>query len=378
LGVQVIDNLAYVADGGDGLRIVDIFDPTDPVEIGRDTAGTAIDVQVVDSLAYVAGGGDGFRIIDIYDSTNPVEIACLGTQYPVKRVHVVDSLAYVGCYYYEYDDEWRQDIIRGSLRIINVSDPSVPVEVGCLTNLDIGAVSDVQVVDSLAYVRCFDYGSDGWGRAFLRIINVSDPTNPIEIGYSDEISGSVVYIVDTLAYVGGGQIIDISDPTNPIKVGEYSGGNGIHVVDDLLYVAKGGNAGLRVIDISDPTNPEEIGFYEMVGGANDVYVIEYLAYVATDENGLYIIRCKGESEVVEGGVPPVNIDSEIKIKYFLAKSERVKVEIYNVLGQKMEKLIDETSPPGEYNLSWEGNEGIYFVRVEIGDKVYKKKTIIVR
>jgi hypothetical protein len=44
----------------------------------------------------------------------------------------------------------------------------------------------------------------------------------------------------------------------------------------------------------------------------------------------------------------------------------------------MEKLIDEVSSPGDYNLSWEGNEGIYFVRIEIGDKVYKKKAIIIR
>lgn len=380
LGVQVIDSLAYVADGGDGLRIVDVSDPADPVELGQDTAGSAGDVQVVDSLAYVTAGEDGFRIINISDPNNPFEIACFNTPYSAKGVYVVDSLAYVACYYYEWNNEEKVDMIDGYLCIINVSDPNDPVEIECFRGAD--AVKDVQVVDNLAYALCLSYRG---AQDVLRIIDVSDPTNPFEIGCSEKVPGSSICIVGNLVYTGGGQIINVADPTNPIQVGEFSGGNNILIVDDFLYVVNSTYSvelrrmvgGLRVFNIFYPTNPVETGFYEILGGANDVYVIGDLAYVATAERGLYILN-EGGSKLVEGGVPPVSIDSKIKIKYFVANRERVKVEIYNILGQKMEKLIDEVSPPGEYNFRWEGNEGIYFVRIEIGDKVYKKKAIIIR
>ena len=54
------------------------------------------------------------------------------------------------------------------------------------------------------------------------------------------------------------------------------------------------------------------------------------------------------------------------------------MEIYNILGQKLAKLADGISPSGKYNLTWNGQPGIYFVRVEIGDKVYREKALIIR
>ncbi|MBN1694754.1 T9SS type A sorting domain-containing protein, partial [candidate division WOR-3 bacterium] len=70
--------------------------------------------------------------------------------------------------------------------------------------------------------------------------------------------------------------------------------------------------------------------------------------------------------------------SGINIKYNIEEKERVKVEIHNILGQRLAKLKDGTSPSGKYNLTWNGQPGIYFVRVEIGNKVYRKKALIIR
>jgi hypothetical protein len=65
LGVEVVDGLAYVADRGSGLRIIDVTDPAAPVELGAlDTPGSALGVEVVDGLAYVADYDSGLRIID--------------------------------------------------------------------------------------------------------------------------------------------------------------------------------------------------------------------------------------------------------------------------------------------------------------------------
>jgi len=77
-----------------------------------------------------------------------------------------------------------------------------------------------------------------------------------------------IYAKDSLVYVADGEsglrIINASDPANPLEIGFHdTGGNSysIHVVDSLAYVADHSD-GLRIINISDPTDPTEIGFYD--------------------------------------------------------------------------------------------------------------------
>ncbi|MFX1298657.1 MAG: LVIVD repeat-containing protein, partial [Promethearchaeota archaeon] len=66
--VQVVGCLAYIADYGDGLEILNITDPTAPTEVGQfDDGGFAIGVQVVGGLAYVADESDGLEILNITD-----------------------------------------------------------------------------------------------------------------------------------------------------------------------------------------------------------------------------------------------------------------------------------------------------------------------
>ena len=53
--VQVVSDLAFVADDADGLQIIDVSDTSNPVLRGSSIAlGDAVDVQVADNLAYVA------------------------------------------------------------------------------------------------------------------------------------------------------------------------------------------------------------------------------------------------------------------------------------------------------------------------------------
>jgi len=154
------------------------------------------------------------------------------------------------------------------------------------------------------------------------------------------------------------------------------------VVDSLAYLADG-SGGLRIINVSNPTNPVEVGFYDTGSSAHGVYVFNGLAYVADGRDGLYIIRYTGKSGIEEKniakeGISILNIHSGINIRYSLKVRENVKAEIYNALGQRIAKLMDEIRPVGRYTIRWNGNSGIYFVRIEIGDKVYREKAIILK
>ncbi|MBW2386763.1 MAG: hypothetical protein JRG92_24295, partial [Deltaproteobacteria bacterium] len=150
IDVEVVGGLAYVA-GGSGLRVIDVSNPTLPVEVGAlDTPGNARGVDVVGDLAYVADssfGGGGLRVIDVSNPMLPVEIGALDTPGGGMDVEVVGEFAYLAAN-------------SAGLRVIDVSNPTLPVEVGALVDTAgaAQAVRAVQVVGDLAYVVDGSFG----------------------------------------------------------------------------------------------------------------------------------------------------------------------------------------------------------------------------
>jgi hypothetical protein len=205
-GVAVVGDLAYLADGSSGLRVIDVSDPASPVELGSlDTPGYAYGVEVVGDLAYVADSGSGLRVIDVSHPASPVELGSIDTPNYANDVEVVGDLAYVGA------DACLDGCVSGSLRIIDVSNLAIPVEIGSVDTLRLPI--DVEVVGDSVYVA--DLGdSDGSFDFGMRVIDVSTPTFPVEIG--------------------------------AVKPPESA--YGVEVVGDLAYVADG-ESGLRIIDL---------------------------------------------------------------------------------------------------------------------------------
>ena len=70
--VTVVGDIAYVAQSGGGLNLVDISDLSNPSEIIKvDTPGSANRVEVAEGMAYVADLSGGLQIIDVSDPGNP-------------------------------------------------------------------------------------------------------------------------------------------------------------------------------------------------------------------------------------------------------------------------------------------------------------------
>ena len=187
---------------------------------------------------------------------------------------------------------------EAGLRVIDVSDPQNPVEVGYYDTP--GYAVDVYISGGYAYVAA--------GYAGLRVIDVNDPSNPVEVGHYDTpgctydvyVSGGYAYVADEDS---GLQVIDISDPQNPVEVGYYNTPGwalGVYVSGGYAYVADDW-AGLRVIDISDPSNPEEVGYYDTPDYAWDVYVSGDYAYVAAWYAGLRVIDVSDPTSPEEVG-----------------------------------------------------------------------------
>jgi hypothetical protein len=98
------------------------------------------------------------------------------------------------------------------------------------------------------------------------------------------------------------------------------------------------------------------------------------------------------------GIPLRNYKTELRsnypnpfektttLEYTLAEERSVRIEIYNVLGQRVRTLVEERKSAGLHRVQWEGrNEygtrvgsGVYFYRIEAGDFTNSKKMVIVR
>jgi hypothetical protein len=85
-----------VADDNQGLRVVDVSSPANPVEVGfYDTPGFAADVAVSGNYANVADESRGLRVVDISNPTNPVEVGFYDTPREAGSVAVAGDYAYV-------------------------------------------------------------------------------------------------------------------------------------------------------------------------------------------------------------------------------------------------------------------------------------------
>lgn len=83
---------------------------------------------------------------------------------------------------------------------------------------------------------------------------------------------------------------------------------------------------------------------------------------------------------------PNPFNPETRIGYALAKASHVKLEIFNILGQKIKTIADENQTVGKKEVTWDGmNEkgeqvasGVYFYRLQAKDFIQTKKMVLMR
>lgn len=288
--ITVVENIAYLADGGGGLRLIDVSDPSAPVEVGMfDTLGSAEQIAVNGNIAYVTDGGSfpgfvegggGIRIIDVSDPINVVEMGYLETSYMAMDIEVVENIAYVA--------DWGVD-----LRLIDVSDPTNLVQISSFDNVN-HLANDLTVVNSIVFI------ADGGG---LRLVDVSNPQALLEIGYYESpsyggpqnvsVARNIVYFLDRL----GLYLLDVSNPDDIKEYGFYATTylGQVAASEDVFYVFEDSGT-IHILDFLDPISPLEIGFVETPSYShiNDVAFVGDTAYIADGSNGLHVINLVGQ------------------------------------------------------------------------------------
>jgi len=229
------------------------------------------DLEVAGPNLVAVSTREALRLIDVSRPALPVEI---GAYYPPYFIGAVDvSNGYV----YTADPQ--------GMRIIDIRDPRAPTSVGLST---VGYGTAVQVVAGKAYL------ATGYG--WLYVIDVSDPASPKELsriflGLSWLYDVAVCWPFAYVAAGGGTYVVDVSDPQNPSQVACVGNAGGVDrevvVSGDYAYVTA--TWGLQVIDIRDPRSPVVVTNYDLEGYAPHLAVENArIAYVA-DTRGLRLL-----------------------------------------------------------------------------------------
>lgn len=354
-------NYIYLAE--EGLRIVDISNPTTPKPVGAykiEELAQVNELATAGDYAYLAcspGSLDpntnfgGLLIVDIRDPASPTPVGKLETRQSVDSVYLQGNYAYVM-------------VESTGLGIIDISDPTAPFKAGGFKyavntwTCDISVKGDyAYLIDAAQGLRVVDvsnpsdcrlawtYDTDYWGHNLyikdnllfttwwcsvcdctdsVKIFDISTPSAPqlIGAGYTPGLplvmasKGDHLFVADSY---WGLHALDISDPSNPTPAGIYNqSGMALGMALDKNHIYFGhGSGGLRVIDISSPGSPKKIADYRLNNGTGtgNIVIHGQYAFVADSPNGLLILDISNPaSPSLKANVETGGDTRDVKIK----------------------------------------------------------------
>lgn len=279
--VRVHEGHAYVARFGDGLRILDVREPSAPVEVGHAPVAVADeyynDVKVVAAgdavYALVASSHRGVVTIDVTDPANPSDV----TYFPlpdagsnwvtVHTLFVEDTRAYLA------------NLNVGGIDIYDVANPASPRPLGRYVLPEVvaqgaGFVHDLFVSAGRVYLNYWDHG-------MVIVDALDEPAAPSLVGVFDsyarrtshsvwvtEVGGRRVAVHGDEDFGAHVRIVDVDEGSGVFlsEIGSYQtrpevSVHNILAVGALAFVTYYQD-GLRVLDLSDPAAPVEVAHYQ--------------------------------------------------------------------------------------------------------------------
>lgn len=303
--------LVGISNSGGGFSLYNVATPSVPAPLGSfdtpDEVGWGNNIAVSGDRVFMAGTSDGLRIMDVSDPSRPAEESLCNDRSLDRGVVVIGNIAY--------------GVDTNRLSIFDISSSKNPER---LADLDLPRIDPtlesyghggVVVRPPYAYVSGVEWGPAG-RQANLTIVNVSDPEQPslvktfacpIKISnfFNLALYGDYVYLAVEDCSGGdadrrcGLRTIDVSDPRNPREVSTWrsddigSCSNRVAVSGDRLYLT---GDQLRIFDLADPAAPRPVAFIAL--GCEDIALSGDFAYLSLDR--LLVLDL---SDIAGGSVP---------------------------------------------------------------------------
>lgn len=312
------DGHEYVIQGlTTGTAWWDIDDPVNPVLVKYIPGpfSTWRDMAVQGNHAYVGTeGGGGIQVVDISDPTDPVIVntytATVDNVHNLKTHPTRPLLCVVGGF--------GGTMVNGGMNILDLSDPVNPVEVGVWDNQ---YIHDISFEGNIVHACLIN--SDRY-----RMIDITDSTNPVNFGAgwldptgSVHASWPVGDGVHTMiAEETGGGHVKCVNRSNPNAISLVSSFNpnpaasvhNVHVQGTQCW-ASWYAYGTRILDVSNPASLTELGYWDTypdsnaggVGPGNwGVYPHLPSGVVAANDGkyGLFLLKYQPDAGRLEGTV----------------------------------------------------------------------------
>jgi hypothetical protein len=288
---------AYVNVAGK-LVVLDVSDPAHPVKVGEtsDLPATPECIKLFGNYAYLPVGPAGLTIVNVLDPANPTVVTTVDT--PLNALDVDLQIVVGKTYAYVADGN--------SIRIIDVTDPALPVAKGVFTP---GAqITDVALAPGGIYAYCT--GPD----ALTYIVNVSNPDSPSQTGWmytpyhpadlAVDASTNRMYL---LTENQGLETYDITNPAAPAYKSncDMDGGRAVAAYGGLAYVAvnsaNGPFYGLKVVDVTNPLSTHVEGTLQTRGGSVDIALLGQKVFLADRSTGTRVIDVTAPAAPSESG-----------------------------------------------------------------------------
>ncbi|TFG32765.1 hypothetical protein EU528_02315 [Candidatus Thorarchaeota archaeon] len=302
--IIVDGDTAYVGISGDPgyLVVIDIGNVFVPVESDRvEIAGHVIDIFVLGSHCYVVITDGDFWIFDVTDPYNIESIGFFSVESYTRTIFVENNLVYLGSY--------------DGLRIVDVSDPTNPNELGLYYSYL--QIESIHIRNGLAYL-CHDGG--------LMIVDIHNPSSFTILGRYGIIGASGgMCLFDDILFVRyhytGLVVLNISDPSDPHEIGNYEQYSWIYFFDmyfdgNFLFFA-GGLYGVLIYDTFNFSTLIQVGSFDEGFRPRGIQGQEGYIYLVDNDNGLWILEHDCDQDELyshreyEVGTPPNNPDIDL-------------------------------------------------------------------
>jgi hypothetical protein len=188
-------------------------------------------------------------------------------------------------------------------------------------------------------------------------------------GNDDVIIGAIGTGRDSLDYAGSARVISGADGSTLFQI------DGSGLLHEMGYsVAATG-------DVNGDGRPDFIASAPLAdSGRGEVFVYGLISTDAPGEENIRPARF-GLSQNYPNPFNPATT-----IRYFLYKREKIMLEVFNLLGERIRTLANEEQPTGDHKVTWDGKDqtgktlpsGIYFYRLRGKDFAETKKMLLLK
>jgi hypothetical protein len=293
-GNDVLVSVGSVQNGSPGFAVVDISSPANPVVRANVTDLLSWDIfspgtatWAPNGRFYVADGTGGFGIYNATTSGGPATMTFASDFFYIYDQVIEQQTLYaaavygtgaggVACYdlssgtpnllgtlMYSNDSSFAIQVsdttvflgLADSLKVVNVSNPQSPVEIGSVAI----PVNALVLSGNTLFV--------GTGDGRLVVFDVSTPTSPTQIASVTMPLPSTMRLSGTLLLVAAAQsgllVFDVSNPSAPAMLSQFSPSVSAPVWDvaslgGSAVMLAADNSGIVTVDLSNPANPKQL------------------------------------------------------------------------------------------------------------------------